>query len=44
MATLIGTFQAAGGNLTGGRGDESRPEREERRLRFFKHKPLTEEA
>ncbi|BEJ14920.1 hypothetical protein CspHIS471_0406870 [Cutaneotrichosporon sp. HIS471] len=44
MATLIGTFQEAGNNLTGGRGDETRPEREERRLRFFKHKPLTEEA
>ncbi|GMK53886.1 hypothetical protein CspeluHIS016_0104720 [Cutaneotrichosporon spelunceum] len=44
MATLIGTFQAAGNNLTGGRPDETRPEREERRLRFFKRKPLTEEA
>ncbi|KAL1411699.1 hypothetical protein Q8F55_002665 [Vanrija albida] len=43
MATLIGTFEAAGSALTGtDRLATPRPEREERRLRFFKQ-PKTEE-
>ncbi|EJT52902.1 hypothetical protein A1Q1_00807 [Trichosporon asahii var. asahii CBS 2479] len=44
MATLIGTFEAAGSNLTGdNRQNLPREEREQRRLHFFK-KPQTEEA
>jgi hypothetical protein len=44
MATLIGTFQAAGNALTGdGRQQLPREEREQLRRRFFK-KPQEEEA
>lgn len=40
LGAMVGTFDAAGSSLTGdGRDNEPLLTREERRRRFFKHKP-----
>jgi len=45
LGAMVGTFDAAGRNLTGdGREAEPRLSREERRRRFFKHDPPVQAA